>query len=799
MGGAANALPLRCDILFRVTERAFVPNRDKQFYLLAAHRQPLAENVAAHFIETFSQPDDLVVDPFVASDAVVRAALQRGRRIIASDSNPLVAWATKVQATLPQARDVHAALARLGETRKEGETLRAALEKLYASQCAQCGNGVSVDYFVWRRDGGKTLLAEKMYTCAQCGTRRDDATEADRQRAQDAAPRGLSYHVLVQRLLADDLANASLIKRLLELYTPRNLNALAAITQKLDVEFREDASRNTLAVMLLHALDVGTSLYASPDAFPTREIPDEFVEINVWRALEVAARGLSERAPALRLAATPAHVLKSKTPVAFIGQGGARVLVEQLMSANAALFLSSPARLDPAFWELSFLWTRWLLGKNAATPLEIFLSSDNQRWGWYGKALTNALEDTTKLARENTKLVIAFPSGSHAMIEALMLAASPLFALQDFAFRPARGATHSTEWGALRGDYQAVWQREQITVAAEATLKIGTKIRVESLRAARAILDARHEPLFYSWLHHAALAKLARENVLAQALAAKYDKGDNAFQFLRHRMEEGFREGYAEDIDHWQGEGRVLWERRAERGEKTDDGWQTADQRLGLAIRVENWAREILATRQKIAANEFEDEMLQRLSGLLTPEIELVEICARAYAVLVEGEWHWRNQDAAEFLDHARALARALGARLGFQIIERAEPFDLIWRLEKTIPASASGALREEKIFEDAYAFQFRARAEFDELEKLRALPLRGLVVIPEMQIEITRERLRREPRWRKKLERAGWDFLRVPMMEILSREDLPTRPEFQLALGLEPALAQGQEQLELF
>ncbi len=772
--------------------RAFVPNRDGRFYLLGAHRQPLAENVAARIIESCTQPNDLIVDPFIASDAIVRAALERGRRIIAADSNPIVAWAARIQATLPNARDLNAALLRLGDARKEGETLHGALEKLYASQCAQCGGAVTVDYFVWKRYSGKNLLAEKMYACANCGARRDDATEADRQRAKDAAPRGLSYHLLVQRLIADDPANTPHIKRLLELYSPRNLNALATVTQKLDAEFRDDAARNVLAVVMLHALDVGTSLYASRDALPTREIPDEFVEINIWRALETAARGLGERAPALRLASNPAQVLKSATPAAFIGQGGARFLSENAPNANAALILSSPARLDPTFWELSFLWTRWLLGKNTATPLEPLLDEKRQRWSWYGEALTNSLADVARLAREDARLVIAFPSGSHAMIEALMLAASPVFALEHFAFRPERGAVRSTEWGALRGKYEAVWTRADTSPPPASLQNIATKIRAGSLRAAREILDARNEPLAYSWLHHAALEKLARENILAETIGATYREGDNAFQFLRHRMEEGFKEGYVEEIDHWEEKGRVLWEKRVagsgERGAGSD-----------FAARVEGAAREILEARRKISVEELEDELLKRFGGLLTPESELVEMCARVCAELKENEWVWRESNGNEEMTRARSLAIQLGERLGFEVIENSEAFDLIWRAEKIIPASASGAMRQEKIFEDAYAIMFRARVDFQELIARRATPLRGLVVIPETQVELTRERLRRDPRWVKKLERAGWEFLRVPMLEMLLRGEYVTRSEIQLAWGLEPALLEGREQMELF
>jgi hypothetical protein len=774
----------------------FIPPRDARFYLLQAHRQPLPENIAAHFIEAFTGPGDLIVDPFVGSDAIVRAALERGRRILTADSNPLVAWATRLQATLPGAREISGALGRLADTRKEGEPLRAALEKLYASQCANCGGPVIVDYFLRRLletrtpEGESALPSEKIYTCPACGTRRDDATETDRQRARDAAPHGLSYHVLVQRLIADDPANTPALKHMLELYTPRNLNALAALTQKLDADFKDDAARPLLAAMMLHALDVGTSLYPAPGAMPMREIPDEFVEVNIWRALETAAQGLSERPPALRLASSPARVLRSETPAAFIGQGGARFLTEHAAEARAALILSSPARLDPGFWELSFLWARWLLGKTAAAPLEPLLDEKRQRWSWYGDALTNALAETAALAAQDARFVVAFPSGSHAMVEALLLAGAPVFALDEFAFRPERGASRTTEWGALRGDYQLIWKRADAQVTPAPMNVLSSKIRAASLAGAREILAARREPLSYSWVHHSGLQNLARENLLAVTIAAKYREGENAFQFLRHRMEQGFKEGYIQELDHWEEKDRVLWMRREESVEpETGPDFGT---------RVESVVREVLPPNGAIAADALEDAVLAQLGGLLTPEVELVEMCARAHADFNNGAWTRRRVDAAQWRADALHLVRRLGAHLGFQVVEDAGEFDLIWRIEKIIPGSASGSVPAEQVSEDAYAFLVRAQVDFGELLAVRTAPLQGLVVLPESLVELTLERLRREPRRLKKLERAGLGFLRLPMMELLLNEAVATTPEFQLAWGLEPPLTQGQEQLQL-
>ena len=48
------------------------------------------EGVATHFVEAYTHPDAIVLDPFAVSDVPVREAAATGRRVIATNSNLLV-------------------------------------------------------------------------------------------------------------------------------------------------------------------------------------------------------------------------------------------------------------------------------------------------------------------------------------------------------------------------------------------------------------------------------------------------------------------------------------------------------------------------------------------------------------------------------------------------------------------------------------------------------------------------------------------------------------------------------------
>lgn len=765
----------------------FIPDRDRSFYLFARHRQPLAENVARQYIEGLTAPGDLVIDPFAASPTVPRLAAELGRRAIAVDSNPLVAFAAKVQAALPAPREIRNALARLGEIRKEDESLKAHVEQLYGSLCANCGSAVVVDYYLHALDLHAPV--DKIYHCPNCGDRRDPTNDADRSRAAEIKPRGFHYHLLLERITGASGEHVAVLRELLKLYTPRNLYALVSVTLKLDAEIHDDATRQTLIACLVHALDVCSTLYASPDGLPQRATPAVFVEMNVWRALETAAAGLGDAPRGPAPAASPEQVVNSPEAALFIGQGSAHSLAA-VMSPAAALVVSSPARLDPLFWQLSYLWTSWVFGKPAAQPLEALLDPEHQRWGWYGNALAVSLREAARLMRDDGTLALGFPSGSHAMIEALCLAGSPFFHLESFAFRPSVDSAGTTEFGALRGDYRVLWRRQEAHAVVKEAREVGAALRRDALVGSTEILATRGEPLAYSWVHHGALRQLAIGGALAETMVAKMPARDNAFQFLRHQLEAGLKSGYARDFDHWTANGRVLWARR-----------QAPREAGPLADRVESVVREILFSAKRITRTELEDQVLTLFRDLLTPEIELVEICARAYAESVHEEWRWREHDRAAELAKAKRLVSELGSRMNLAVrsSEQGEEFELVWSEQKLVPASSAGAVKAVRMPEDSHGFIFPERLDLLKLVRTPAATMQGIVVIPETQVELAKEKLRRMPTLDKPLHEAGWEFIRLPYVEALLSSSSVERAEFQLGLGLEPPMAKGKEQMELF
>ncbi|MBI4785466.1 MAG: hypothetical protein HY782_00235 [Chloroflexi bacterium] len=772
----------------------FIPNRDPQlFYPLRSYVRVPSATVAAEYLAALTAPGDLVLDPFASTATVARVAQKMGRRVIAVESNPLWSWLARTMAALPSAAELNAALARLGDALKDDVPLRTHINRLYTTVCAGCREPTPADYFIHARDAGPI---RRHYTCAHCGETRDDsATEDDLKRAAAFDAHGLAYHFAFQRVVPAENLHADRVRKILDVYTPRNLDALVTLTVKIDALFRQPRERDILLLLLLHLLDRGTSFYPAPDAPPQLTVHKQFVEFNLWREMEAAAHALGEHAPEPigDLATSTADVLADQEPRAFIGRGSAKALARAVPEQCAALVLSAPPTRKLAVWALSYFWGAWILGRAAVESLIASLDAHKGDPGWerrwYFDSLTGSVDALAKLLRRDAYAVFAFDETWHEVIETLLLAAAGArLELETFLFQPRLGDFPRREFDSIAGDYRVVFSRRQpapLKILAEPQL--AEKIRTAALAAGREVLTRRGEPLAYSWVHHAAYTRAFAEGYLAQVMKANTKLAPNRFVF--YAVREGLSEGYAHDLDHYETPERFIWLR------------STTPRDAPLIDRVDDAVREILAAHRSIACEELQTVIYRQFHGDLTPEAGLVELCAAAYAEEHDGAWHYtagdrgifdpagdrgifdREEDAETEKAHALDVLARLGERMEYRIARSAATFDLIWEWDGEI----------------SHGFLWRDRARFDDLLPLQIAPARGYLVVPETRVDLLRERVHRLPLRADAFREAGWDFVRVPFAEQLLQAEKIERHDIQLITGLVPPAAGERTQLELF
>src|SRR5512135_998923 len=221
--------------------------------------------LAATFIEAYTHPDAVVLDPFAASDVPIHEAVAAGRRSIATNSSPLATAWLRGCLSPPDPAALTAAVTRLGDSPKRGVPLREHLDQLYRTRCPACHRSAVADYFIWSREPADPR--QKWVACPACGETGLAATDAgDLAVLDDVETRGLHYWYLLDRVApAQDAEARARAEALFEIYTPRALYVVADLLMKIEATF-DEATQVHLKTTLFACLDAASSLHSSPQS-----------------------------------------------------------------------------------------------------------------------------------------------------------------------------------------------------------------------------------------------------------------------------------------------------------------------------------------------------------------------------------------------------------------------------------------------------------------------------------------------------------------------------------------------------
>ncbi|MBM3326970.1 MAG: hypothetical protein FJY65_08335 [Calditrichaeota bacterium] len=100
-------------------------------------------NVFAHIIQHYTNPGDLVLDPFCGGGVTVVESLRLRRRVVGVDINPLATWITQVEVEPVDLDELEATF---------NEWYAWCVEKitpLFQAQCGKCGKDATAEWFEW--------------------------------------------------------------------------------------------------------------------------------------------------------------------------------------------------------------------------------------------------------------------------------------------------------------------------------------------------------------------------------------------------------------------------------------------------------------------------------------------------------------------------------------------------------------------------------------------------------------------------------------------------------------------------
>jgi hypothetical protein len=734
-------------------------------------RCPIPAGVARAYADAYTGSGETILMPYCQGPAAVREILAAGRRVLALNFDPLLVLVVKAALAPVPDRDLDSAVARLGDSLKQGMPLRRYLSELYATTCPACLRPAIADSFIWDRELDAPIA--KQLRCPACAWDDRSAVDAeDRQRLDEIPARGMHYHYVLDRVAPQPGGEAlrGRLDFLLELYSPRSLYALAEVTLRIESMFPGGPLQQALKLLVVDCLDRCSELVPLPESVARQRglaRPNRFLERNVWQAFEEAAARYRNwtRAPVDGLAETLAEFqLQGDRDAGFVGQGLVRDLARSLPPRTFRLILASPPPFDSATWSLSYLWGAWLLGSEAVAPLRPLLRQRTPEAGWYSRVMAGSFRTLAGLLRDDGRLVLVLTDQRPVVVEALVLAASD--ARLGVASLVQRGADYRLEL------VPSLVPPPQPVAVSSSPLQV--QIQKVAIEAATATIHGRGEPVDRRTLHVAIQQRLAQAGLLAKVLEAEREL--SPLDVVAEWVEAGLQSS-------------VFVQKRGERGEGL---WWLAEPpgvASPLSDRVEDRAYQVLLDTLALTEADFAARVYTGFPGILTPDAALVSTCLRSYGrEPTPGYWQLRKEDLSDARRSERqqiiADLLAVGRRLGYQA-RSWDPFDAAW-FEADQPRAA---------------FVVRWQASVSEALALGSLRTGAnpYLVIPGGRAALVSYKLVHNPLWQEMVDEAGWRFIKYRHIRQLVAQPEVSEHALRTIVGLDPIVERESAQIPLF
>src|SRR5512135_2478411 len=739
--------------------RYFVPSDEiPPLRILANALASVPPSVARAAIEAHTQPGDVILDPFCAGVGVIQTALDLNRKIIAASFNPIAILA--IEATLWPI-DPRAALTHLADARKGPDRLRDHILELYRTRCPICDKEATALEFIWDREARAPI--GKRVRCKTCGDNTAPIDADDQTRAARFEPRGLSFWLLLGRVIDRAHEDADRVSEVLDAYTPRAQMAIGDILLKL--EGLSPADQTALRPALVSLLDACSSLH-SAEEFLRRisglKPPPQYVEKNIWIEFENICHSLSPAStPAvLQRADSIDSLLAASTASTFLLAGPTREAAKLIPQKSIQLMLAYPPLPRPGFWSLSTVWTAWLWGKSHITAMLPLLSRHRTSWDWQWRAISSALHALEPALNSSALNIFSF-ANDEAVMESVALASAGANQTLEHVTCDSHDGTRVT------------WQTHAELAGDRDLESLALDIRRSVRETATRILRDRAEPTDRLVLQAAIYGALGQSDVLA--IIAHLPEGDQSpLAFMRDVVQSTLA---AADLPVIALDEHLRWLKEDGRsGTSATFRWAFNAETKPLADRVEAAIVDLLRTRNEWPGDELLREVYRRFPDWLTPDRALVATCIGSYVEEIEaGRVRLRSEDVFEAREAEVRAARdnleTIGTQLGYEVKSKPE---VVWLNGKEV----------------VYTFVIAAQAEIDPL--LRAAE--GVLVIPGGRATLLQHKMKRDPR----LSELHWQILKFSSLRHLTEDGSYSLNTLALAFGLEPPIEQAGTQIKL-
>jgi len=405
-------------------DEAVAAKTHSPLYLMHKYWARKPHNVVARYIEYYTQPGDLVLDPFMGSGVTVVEAVRLGRNAIGNDLNPVACFIARMTLLRVDPDKFQEAFKRVREA------VREEIYAFYRVTCPRCGKDAIDTHIVWKQDKFKS---EKMFllkaVCPHCtwkGERKP--TDDDLARYEKILREPIPYFY-PKNVPLHSTAKRS-VEFIHELFTRRALICLSILWDQILSE-RDDRIRDLLKFCFTSALSQASKLVfvikkrdgkathrfeVGSWTVPNYWVPEEHFEINVWNCF-------TERY---------SKVYRGKTsltiPPSFKLLTEDATKIESVDSNSVDYIFTDPPYGDAIpYFGLSLMWASWLgikeqlcFDREIVIPEKGNYELDLER---YKKMLRQAFHEMFRVLKSNCTVTVTFHNREIRVWNALVAAA----------------------------------------------------------------------------------------------------------------------------------------------------------------------------------------------------------------------------------------------------------------------------------------------------------------------------------------------------------------------------------------
>jgi hypothetical protein len=728
---------------------------------------PVFKGVASTWLANNIPKGSWLLDPFGASPQLAIEAARNGYSVIVTANNPVTRFILEVLCDPPSPNEFQAAIAMLASTQVGNDRLEPHIKSLYETICMDCSHKIQAETFLWRR--GDSVPYARIYQCPHCGDAGERPTNPfDIEKAEQYARTGMHRARALERVAPLRDPDRHHVEEALEVYLPRAIYALVTIINKLNSISETHPSHRLLCALLLLAFDRANTLWLYPkERQRPRQltVPSIFREHNIWEALESAVELWTSSDGAVPFSKWP-----EAPPVdggICLFEGRIKELATNLPKIDVSAILTVFPRPNQAFWTLSALWSGWLWGPEAVEQFKSVLRRRRYDWGWHTNAIQTALVSLSTDIPEDTPYFGLISELESGFLSAVLLSSQ----LAGLSFGGIALRVEDEQ-------AQITWHHTRNRPINNRTPPDQTQIDlVETIinSTQEYLCKQRGEPSSYLYLHTAGMVALTEYHPInePQSPSEYLSRVNSAFQQAL-----SYRTGFL----RYGGSGKSL-----EFGQ-----WWLQNPHieiLPLADRLEIAIVNYILQNPGSSFSDIDQAICQAFSGLLTPGIEMVQVCLESYAIQdpTKGD-RWYIQDG-DYPDRRRSeisemkeILISMGKTLDFDIVINDSTPIIQWMSSK---------------IQHRYNFHISASAVLGKyLIPSQSNPGENLIVLPGSRSNLVAHKLKHNPYFQQIVDQ-GWRFIKYRHLRRLVESSTLNIENLAEQLSLDP-LTYSKPQIRL-